>query len=224
MRTFIFSLLAFSTSICLHAQTAQEYFLDMPEELMPYLTATNRADMPDFLSSNMQARVKNRFGEQTQMLQLTDTYLSMMPDSASLLQIKLLPLANGRQVIAMAYTLRGPAADSDLAFYTTEWEKLPFEAYFQRPAAEEFFLPEDSLIQAGIDATDSLAKNNAWQKFKEAPFMEYILSADSDELRIKSSLDLYLDEENRTRMTKYLRRSPLLQVWRNGRFERSDIE
>lgn len=224
MRTFFLSLLTLVGSCCLQAQTAKECFLKMPEEFFPYLTATNRADMPDFLSSNMQAKVKNRFDEQTQMLQLTDDYLSMMPDSASLFQIKLLPLENGQRIIAMAYTLKGPAADSDLSFYTTEWKKLPADSYFQRPSADDFFLPEDSLMQAGISSADSLERNNAYRTYREAPFMEYIFSTGSNELQIVPSLELYLDEESRPRVLKYIRKSPLIWVWKNGRFERKGIE
>lgn len=218
MRNLFILLFFLVARIGVQAQTAEECLLKMPEDFLPYLTETNRADMPDFLKSNMLAQVKNRFSEQTQMLQLSDSYLCLMLDSAAVLQLKLLPLGDGGKIIALAYTLKAPAADSDLRFYTTEWKSLPSDNYFRRPEADDFFLPADSLLQAGV-AFDSVERQEAWRVYREAPFMEYKFSSDSNDLQITQSVAPYLDEESRPQVLKYLRKEPKILKWRNEHFE-----
>ena len=217
MRIFLLTLMCLAGTLVSRAQTAKECFLKMPEHIMPYLTPTNRADMPDFLSSNMQARVKNRFDEQTQMLRLSDDYLSLMPDSASLVQLKLLPLPDGQKVIALAYTLKAPAADSRLEFYTTDWQPLPAGRYFRRPEIGAFFLPADTLLREGAEV-DEQERGYAFEMAKDAPLLEYRLEPGDNCLRVYISIGAYLDEDMRPRLMKYFRRSPLLLEWRDGRF------
>ena len=56
----------------MQAQDMKSLFVALPDSLSPLLTEVNRADFGDFLASNMKAQVKNRFGNTSEMLKLTD--------------------------------------------------------------------------------------------------------------------------------------------------------
>jgi hypothetical protein len=58
-------------------QQARQLFVSMPDSLLPYLTAVNRADCIDFLDSHMKARIKNRFGQESEMTALSADYIKM---------------------------------------------------------------------------------------------------------------------------------------------------
>ena len=64
-------------SLSVNAQDINSVFISMPDSLSPLLTKVNRQDFADFLSSGMKAVVKNRFEGKSEMLKLTDTYLTV---------------------------------------------------------------------------------------------------------------------------------------------------
>ena len=77
------------------AQTKmRDVFLQMPDSLLPYLTANNRLDFIDFLDSGMKAGVSNELGGKSEMLTLTDTTLTLQASAAKLVQMQLMPVSN----------------------------------------------------------------------------------------------------------------------------------
>ena len=75
-------LLACACSVGISAQQAKNYFINMPDSLMPLLTTVNRADCIDFLGSKMKAEVSNRFGSKSEMTDLSSDYIRMKIGSA----------------------------------------------------------------------------------------------------------------------------------------------
>ena len=59
------------------AQQAKQYFVSMPDTILPLLTEINRADCIDFLESNMRAIVTNRLDGKSEMTTLTDNYIEI---------------------------------------------------------------------------------------------------------------------------------------------------
>ena len=82
-------------------------FIALPDSLSPLLTEVNRADFGDFLASNMKAQVKNRFGNTSEMLKLTDDYLLLKVSAVSTAEMRLLPLNDSVKVICVVQTLSG---------------------------------------------------------------------------------------------------------------------
>jgi len=73
--------------LSLHAQTARDYFKQMPDSLMPYLTTNNRLDMIDFMEAGMKSVVTNRLDGETEMLYLSDDSLSVKMSKALLVEM-----------------------------------------------------------------------------------------------------------------------------------------
>lgn len=126
-------------SLSANAQNINSVFVSMPDSLSPLLTKVNRQDFADFLSSGMKAVVKNRFGGQSEMLKLTDDYLKLKTTEASSEEMKLLPLNDSVNVVCVVKTYNGPAEDSQVYFYSTDWKELPLPNFISLPGHEDFY-------------------------------------------------------------------------------------
>lgn len=134
----IFLLVSLFVCVSLQAQNMKELFIAIPDTLSPLLTKVNREDFGDFLASNMKAEVRNRFGKDSEMTELTDDYLYIKMTSASSMEMKMLPLNDSLKVICVIQTYRAPVADSQIRFYDTDWNQLDGSLFID--------LPEDSLF------------------------------------------------------------------------------
>lgn len=126
-------------SLSANAQNINSVFVSMPDSLSPLLTKVNRQDFADFLSSGMKAVVKNRFGGQSEMLKLTDDYLKLKTTEASSEEMKLLPLNDSVNVVCVVKTYNGPAEDSQVYFYSTDWKELPLRNFISLPVHGDFY-------------------------------------------------------------------------------------
>lgn len=119
---FIFQLSLFS----LQAQTVRDYFKQMPDSLMPYLTTNNRLDMIDFLEAGMKSVVTNRLDGETEMLYLSDDSLSVRMSKALLVEMST-EKKDTCTVILLKRTLQvsGDRAETILTRYDgSSWQKL----------------------------------------------------------------------------------------------------
>ncbi len=123
----------------LQAQDMKSLFITMPDSLAPLLTKVNKEDFGDFLASNMKAEVKNRLGKNSEMLKLTADYLNLKMSESSEVQMKLLPVNDSVKVVCVVHTYKGPAADSSIRFYNTQWEELPLSSYLTLPKEDAFY-------------------------------------------------------------------------------------
>lgn len=110
-----------------------DVFKQMPDSLMPYLTANNRLDFIDFLDSNMKAEVSNRTGGTSEMTALTDDSLSIRMSEALRVDMLLLnldePIDTIRQVVAFVETFLTDSlyGESTCRFYSADWKRLTMD-------------------------------------------------------------------------------------------------
>ena len=130
-------------ALSVNAQNINSVFVSMPDSLSPLLTKVNRQDFADFLSSGMKAVVRNRFGGKSEMVRLTDDFLKLNTTTSSSEEMKLLPLNDSVSVVCVVRTFRGPAEDSKVTFYSTEWKELPLDDFISLPRHEDFYKPSD---------------------------------------------------------------------------------
>ena len=116
--------------------TISDVFKQMPDSLMPYLTANNRLDFIDFMESDMQAEVENLAGGTSEMTALTSDSLSIRMSDALRVDMMLLnldePVDSIRQVIVYVETFLADSiyGESVCKTYTVDWQPvtgdLPF--------------------------------------------------------------------------------------------------
>ena len=151
------------------AQTMRVVWLSMPDTIVPYLDANNRSAMLDALEQEDGSGVAGKLQESSCIDKLTPEYISVLLNSASTMQMRLLLTATDT-LVCVVRTYFAPQAESEIAFYTTKWERLsqPFMAtidpdrFFRRPEtmsetrfAELVSIWKDCLmVRATLDAAE----------------------------------------------------------------------
>lgn len=111
-------------SVDLSAQTIDQCFIQMPLELLPALPVNSRMDLVDFYKNSRTAAMPAAFKGQMLLKSLSDDYLLLQTSSETTMQLKLLPLNDSSNVLAVVYTASAPLSDSRIRFYTTNWKPI----------------------------------------------------------------------------------------------------
>lgn len=176
-RLMIYALLSLLLSPCEAQQKMRDVFLQMPDNMMPYLTENNRLDFLDFMDSNMKAEVTNELGGKSEMLSLSDSALTMRVSPAMTVAMRLMPVKEAvdscQLVVCMITTYGKDAPESQIAVYSVGWRPLELNAYvpdLPRPPYEAAFVEGTTTIRLkGSLALDPIAYEgqqvvNAWLK------------------------------------------------------------
>lgn len=130
-------LLLLTTSIA-SARKLSEFFVHMPNSILPLFSDVNRADCIDFIASNMEAKVTNRLEGQSVMDTLTTDYLHIQVTKASTFALKMLPYKKDTLLVAI-HTVKAPEGDSEVTVYNQHWRKLKTADFVHVPVLDDFF-------------------------------------------------------------------------------------
>lgn len=134
MRFILLGLAVSAWSLTATAQPSmREAFKQAPQALLPYVTENDRLDLIDFLDSGMKAEVKNQLGGKSELLRLTDRFLSLRLSQGLSMKLRLLdspqPIDSVSQVICMVRTYGIDCQESTVQFYSLKW-RPPFSYRF----------------------------------------------------------------------------------------------
>jgi hypothetical protein len=161
-RRFILLYLALLVwSLTVSAQsTMREAFQQAPQSLMPYLTENDRLDLIDFLDSGMKAEVTNQLGGKSELLRLTERFLSLNLSQGLSMKMLLLdspePVDSVTQVICLVRTYGIDCRESTVQFYSMKWRQLLTADYMEALPQETFLADLDEqetllTVQPGCD-------------------------------------------------------------------------
>lgn len=161
-RRFILLYLALLVwSLTVSAQsTMREAFQQAPQSLMPYLTENDRLDLIDFLDSGMKAEVTNQLGGKSELLRLTERFLSLNLSQGLSMKMLLLdspePVDSVKQVICLVRTYGIDCRESTVQFYSMKWRQLLTADYMEALPQETFLADLDEqetllTVQPGCD-------------------------------------------------------------------------
>ena len=161
----------------------KDFFKQMPDSVVPYLTENNRLDLIDFVESGMDSQVENKLGGVTRLLRLTDNYLKLRLTDASLLEMKLLQYGSGNadslELVACAVMTYGDSIkESTVRFYSSDWEPV-------RVASP---LSYETISRCGV--SDSLPQGLLRGALQNV-FVEAALSPDDENMTITLSYPDY---------------------------------
>ncbi|MBQ0061462.1 MAG: DUF3256 family protein [Bacteroidales bacterium] len=205
-RYFILLVLAMFFSVNGKAQTMRDAFTNMPDSLLPLLTHNDRMDMMDFLDSKMQARVTNRLTVQSEMDTLTADYLHLKMTEISKVEMKLLPVNDSTQVIAVVHTVTIPAIDSSIRFYSSDWKELRVTDYVQLPNIDAFLAK---------DKRQFSEEEEALLKGLDLELVGMALSSSESKLVLTRSLGQLSREEQKKAKSLF---KPITLLWKEGKF------
>ena len=195
-----------------NAQQAKQYFVSMPDTILPLLTEINRADCIDFLESNMRAIVTNRLDGKSEMTKLTDNYIEIKLSEQSSWQMKVLALNDSTQVLCTVFTACAPACDSHIKFYTTQWESLSLADYIQTMPTLSDYLPQMNETDYDIQTLNAV-------KQADLLLIKMQLSADDNTLVCSFDTPQYMEKSAAQKLTPLLQK-PIVYNWNSGKFVR----
>ncbi|MBR1547332.1 MAG: DUF3256 family protein [Prevotella sp.] len=137
-RLHIVSLLLLLLPALAAAQVSlRDFFKQMPDSIVPYLSTNNRLDMLDFWDSNMKVDVKNDLDGRSQLVALSDTALTLKLNSAYQMQMVMLdvstPVDSVAKIVCVIRTLGSDIKESVIDFYSARWHKQEASRYIDVP-------------------------------------------------------------------------------------------
>lgn len=197
-----FSLLITTLSFSfVYAQNMNEVYLSIPDSLSILLTKDNRIELVDNYLNNKEPKIKNKLGGESELKALTDDYMLLQTTSKSTLEAKFLPVNEYYKIICLIQTYCGPACDSKLSFYTTDWKPLKNSFNFNP-------------LYIILNKTECEETHNKL----DAITAKYALNQNDLSLTITSTVNEYLGEDLYKDIASCLKKEIVYQ-WIEGRFQ-----
>ncbi len=132
----------------------------MPSAFTPTLSQDNKRELIDNYLSGAEPAVENSLQGVTTVDTLCTHFGAFSLSSAQLIEIIRLPQTQGDSLIAVINTWYGPAADSNVTFYSLAWQQLPPNDRLPTLTADDF-LAWDTLAAGYSSARDTLSEGDA---------------------------------------------------------------
>ena len=191
-------------SIVVNAQTIDEVFKSMPADLLPGISEGNRTML--LVDSNT-TTVPYSFGE-IKKLEVSDDYLKIQTSEIGTTQIKLLPAEGDSLLVCVIKTVCGGVCDSDIMFFTTNWERLD----------DAYYLPD---FIPGIFYDSSKKNEDNYKNAVSLPDI-YPVSASFDakgsDLTLKLNIAGWLTPTQLNSIEPYLKSDAVKLKWENSTF------
>ncbi|MCC8155593.1 MAG: DUF3256 family protein [Tannerellaceae bacterium] len=208
MKKYSLIITFFLLCLTIQAQEIENYFIAMPDSLIPHLENEWRKDLVDLYSSGKEARLRNMIGGYSTIEQLTPDYLLLSTSERSLIEMKLLPLVNNTYIICLITTVEGPVTDSRIAFYTTDWEPLN---------SSDLYTPVEGKWFITADNTPATEEQMILDRL-DMDLIRYSLNPENTSLTATYMTPYYLTEKERERITPYLKKDPKVYTWNKSYF------
>lgn len=198
-----------------NSQTLRNAFVQMPDSIMPLLTSVNRQDGMDYVDNNMSIDVTNKLGRITTISGEKDKYIDIST-TKTWTKIMTLPTATEDTIICMVKTIHiDTLSDSQIRFYSKQWEVLKSEDYINMPTINDFITPNDSITE---DKRKEIANKI------DIPLIEATLMTKDDNeqsnkyiLTFKMHSPAYMNEKDRLATSPYIKKEIRMQ-WDGNRF------
>jgi len=205
----LFILLFMLGFISVNAQNAASFFINMPDEKIPQLEEAWRKDLVDLFQSGKDATLENLMGGRSTLKTMTADYLLLQISERSTLEMKLLPLINDTYLACVVTTVNAPVADSRVDFFTMDWKSLHATDLWE-PAMSEWYIKDDvnQNSEEFLHAISSL----------DMHLIRYQLNPENQTLTATYTTPDYLNDEDRKKVKPFLKETPLVYLWKSGRF------
>lgn len=205
--TLAFGLATFAAS----SQEIGTLFCQMPDQYIPQLENAWRKDLTDLYKDGKEARLKNNMNGYSTIEKMTADYLRLQSTERTRIELRRLPLINDTYIICMITTVFGPAPDSRIAFFSTDWKPIDASTLWEPASRKDFF-------RANADTTTV-----NWQETAAAAdidLIEYRMDEEKPVITAVYTTPQYLSDENRKKISAYLDPAPKQYVWKQSRFEK----
>lgn len=202
-RLFLFLIIS-ALILPLSAQDITSVFLSMPDDVFLGLDAEAKDKLIAQANDTSEVKIRSVFGGEITRQEMSEDYLSLQTSTAGILQIKLLPLVNNSRIICVVKTVCGKACDSNVRFYTTDWEELSDVNLFPKPDINWFIKPDVN--------RESEEFKNAYAALDMRP-MKMELDSHKAQLNVILDAESYLSEDDYLKFEPFLTTKPHILKW-----------
>lgn len=207
------ALLILLFAVCLDgmSKSMAEIWRTMPDTIIPYIDAKHRTEMIDFIGLGQIGEVDNVLQGKSSIVVVNANYLQAKLNEVTIVQLKRLSYIGGDSVFCMVKTWLTPEPESEVSFYTQDWQQLFIPSTNQ---GNQLFSVESVSINAqnqlSITAKDSL------HSMTEFILTSASLSADNEQITISCSAPL-TSTDNKDKVKDILR--PVVLTWDGSTFK-----
>lgn len=200
----IFFILSLLITGLVQAQNISPLVIAMPDDMLIGITLDQRKLLIAPENDTTDILVVNAVGDTVKRLGFSEDFISLQTSKVGNLQVKLLPLVNNTQIIGVITTVCGPACDSRINFYTTDWQPLAQSDLFSETTKESF-------IKSGVDR-NSEAFLNVYATLDMTPVK---LSFSATDRNVSAVYDIkkYLSKEDYEQLLPFLKEAPVTYTW-----------
>lgn len=186
--------------------TAESAFVDAPLEIFPTIDRTTRLDMIDYYNSGSDKPSKNAFKGNARILSISDSQITLTTSDIQEVSLSLIP-HRGDTIIMMITTVKTPAEDSDIRFFTRNWKSADDEGLFVVPQLSDWMTSE------GLQRKDDL------ENLYPITLARCVYEPGTGLLTIENKLGDFLPEEQ-TAWAKGMLHTHLVYRWNGKKMER----
>ncbi len=204
MKKFISLITFLYISLSATAQTkVKDVWLSMPDSLIVYLDKSKKKEMTNLFEMKAKAETTTVFEEKAVLEDMTDSYISVKLNNATMLQMRVLRTLQDKEIICVVKTLSSPQKESEVDFYSTDWklisslnkkEKCPF---IMRSDKNKNGAGLDDIKKTLFIKPESM-RNDEFESYKQLINIELVsaeLSKEEETITFKLSLPLLSEDE-----------------------------
>lgn len=188
----------------LEAKSIAGMFMNMPDSLIPYLSADIRSSLLQ-QPTQSNGKIQSLLHEDISVDSLSEDYLKIRLSASSILEAMQVKTDNGDELCCIVRTYYGPAAESTVELYDSAWHKLSSEP-----------LPKVKVSDL-IARPDTMSNSNYKQALKELSPLLISIEAQPQNHGLVYSLSLPLgNKEGRKKLEAILK--PRKYIWNGSTF------
>ena len=188
-----------------YSQKIDNVFKSMPDEFLPAFSEANKTML---LVDTSLSVIPYPLGE-IEKLEYNDTFLSIKTSEVGTLQLKILPLVNNTQIIALIKTVCAKKmCDSNIRFFSEEWDEIDKGSILPKTPPHSFFDPaklDDPEFKWAASHIDTYPLN-------------YRFVDGSDKLEVKFDIKGYLSPKDFQKVAPYIKSEILSLSWNKSMF------
>lgn len=124
IKRLIFTAITLLVSLSSMAKSMVEIWSSIPDSVIPYIDRTHRLEMTDFIKMGLKGDVNHSLGGKSEMDTITADYIHLTLNESVTMELKRLPREGEDSLLCVVTTCKGPAEESNVKFFTQEWQSI----------------------------------------------------------------------------------------------------
>lgn len=194
--TYILCLFLYILSgFIIQSRTIKDFFISEPNDIFIILDKNTRLDLLDYYDGGRIVSTQNALGEDTQLIDVSNNYLSIQLSESSTVEMQLIFPSKNDTVIVVNQIIYTPVPDSKLMFFNKNWERLNNKNFIKEPTIESFIDIPSSSDKKEKDILNMI----------EFPLISYSINPQKNTIVVSNGLKEYLTAKEYSKISPYLK-------------------